>query len=283
MAFTFTDYAGMETPKSRSSMILSKALESYEKSMDLSNKKTSNQYLPEQIQSEIFSKEISPLAQLAASPTFKGFSPQVQKMIADRIENHLSHYFVGQQGSPKSKGESTTGYSTGKNIYDRIVEHSGVYNPGGQLKAAGSRLAGEAKTWGIPDAITKIFGGEKSANEKAYLDQDLSEAKRNLDLQGYSKEVINSIDRKTGESTPSWHKRIKPLLVESNAQEKNSSNENSSEMENNNDDLRFALSLSQDIKERTGHDVPENIIVNYMQKNPGKINIPKLLKSAGIK
>ncbi len=68
-------------------------------------------------------------------------------------------------------------------------------------------------------------------------------------------------------------------MMQSHQPSKNDGNKD--QIENNNEDFNFALDLAYKIKEKTGKDVPENLILNYMWKHKGPIHIPSLLKAVG--
>lgn len=271
MAFTFSQ-ARKLSPDEANPMnaLISRAMETFGKGMNLS-------YLPREKEAGIFSKEIGPLAALASNPNFTGFNPEVQKMIAQKIGGYLG----GQQGAQQATAQGTTpGYASDQDIYGRLKHGSDItQSPGGQLKTAKSNLVGQAEKWGLPHVISQLLGGSETAGESAAFDQVKDEAIQKLKLKGYSEgQAKKIIEQRKGESNNAYNARIKPLFINENQMD---SMGDESQMESANEGIQFALSLSQQIKERTGKDIPENVIFDYMQKHPGKLNIPKLLKAVG--
>lgn len=169
-------------------------------------------YLPKQLEADIFSKEIGPLASLASSPNFTGFNPEVQKLIAERIGKYLTH---GQAGMGKGSTESAPGYASGGNVFDRLKQGlESVESPGGRGNVVRSTFGGTLKKIVGENPISKALGGGNAADEEAQFEQAKAEAAQLLRMKNYSEDKIYEIlRRRTGESIESTLKRWKPLFV----------------------------------------------------------------------
>jgi hypothetical protein len=219
MPYSPINYAQLPTAKSPMNALISRAMETFGKGVNLS-------YLPREKEAGIFSKEIGPLAALASNKNFTGFNPQVQKMIAQRIGGYLGKSHGGQSGD-LGDDLSTAGYADDENIYNRLKEGAKVaLSPGGKTRVAGSRLAGEAEKLGLPSFISKALGGNKAAGKNAEFEQAIEEAVQKLSLKGYSESrARKALERMAGENDESYASRIKPLFIasESNPREEVSS------------------------------------------------------------
>lgn len=213
MAFTFTNYPIL-TPEQQSPWqgALSRALDTYAKT-------TKASYMPRQMEAELFSKEISPLAALASSPNFTGFNPEIQKMIAQRIGSYLGHGQAGGGGAEGQGGGETPGYAGDEDIYSRLKQGSDIaLSRGGKSRVGGSRLAGEAEKFGFPKAIVKALGGTEAADQNAAFEQAMEEGVKRLTLKGYSaQDAKKMLQPKPGETNQAYNARIKPLFIEKQA------------------------------------------------------------------
>lgn len=281
MAFTFNQYP-LLTPEQGSpyAAALSRFLQGAGQGLDLQKKSMLNKMIPQLQQAEIFSKEIGPLASLASNPQFRGFNPEIQKMIAQRIGGYLQ----GGSGAPiqsTTEAETTGPYPGSQDILSRLLKHShDVYAPGGAKKLAGSNLAAAAEQWGFPK-VAEYLGGSETNAAKAALNQDINDAIQNQILQGVPENIARQrFARGPDESDEAYAKKVAPYLQSQAAQE---SSENQPLTDADRQDIDFARSLSADIKAKTGQDVDENFIFDYMAKHPGKINVAQLLKAMGKK
>jgi hypothetical protein len=209
MAFTFTNYPIL-TPEQQSPWqgALSRALDTY-------SKVTKSSYLPKQMETDLFAKEIGPVAALASSPNFTGFNPQIQKLIAQRIGAHFGAG-GGEGAQAAGMGESTPGYADDSDIYGRLEKGADVaLTPGGQSKVYKSRWAGEAEKIGLPAAIVKKLGGTEAAGEAAAFNQAIDEGVKRLTLKGYSAhDAKQMLQPHSGETKRAYLERVKPLFVE---------------------------------------------------------------------
>lgn len=277
MAFTFHAYPILK-PEQQSPFgnLIQNALKNYQEGVKA-------KYLPKMQEADIFSKEIAPIAALAANPNFTGFNPQTQRMIASRISAHLG----GESGFPGNEDyaggydqETTPGYASDRDIFQRISEGAAsLFSPGGQLKAAKGRVAGAAEQWGVP-GISEALGGSQGAEESAAFEQAINEGAKRLEMKGYSPAAARALlEKKPGESMKSYIKRTKPLFVSGSEERERTESDYDSEDKN----VAIASNLSKQIMDRTGTDVPETLIFNYISKHPGKINVPKMLRELGVR
>jgi len=184
------------------------------KMMQSYTKQQHAKYLPQQIQAEIFNKEIGPLATLASSPNFTGFNPETQKMIAERIRHHLG----GQGASPEG---STAGYASDKNIYDRLSHGaSESFGAGKRSEVGRSKLVNLLEQFGLSPEISKQLGGTGASQEKVKFDQAIEEGIHQLKLKGYSEpQARHLLERIPGENDKTYKERIKPLFLSDNSEQ----------------------------------------------------------------
>ncbi len=228
---TFTFYSPPTLTKEQASPwqgALTNALDTYAKTKKLS-------YLPRQMEADLFAKEIGPLAGLASSPNFRGFNPEIQKMIAQHIGGYLGH---GQGG--ESSSAETPGYADDKDIYGRIKKGADVaLSSGGKSKVGGSRLAGEAEKLGLPKAIVNALGGSEAAGQNAAFEQAIAEGVKQLTLKGYSPQAAQQIlTPHPGETNKAYIARVRPLFVEKQNENEsnNESDQNGTQSEEHNAD-----------------------------------------------
>ena len=279
MTFTFSP-ARKLSPEEYSPMqaLISRALEGYGKGVNAS-------YLKKQREADLFAKEIGPLAALASNPNFRGFDPNTQKMIADRISGYLGGR-QGGEGMPQSNQESPPGYANSADIYNRLAEGSKTpLSEGGQLNVAKSRAAGAAQQWGLPKFITEALGGNKAVGENAKFETSKDEAVKDLVLRGYTEnQARNIINQKEGESPSAYANRVKPFFVNKEPPQIGSKEDmnQGDKTERNNDDLIQAAEYSEAIKAKKGKDISPDMILKYKETHPGTIHYPTLLKWAAM-
>lgn len=217
MTFTFTNYAGMETPKSPMDAMISKALKAYTGA-------TNARYLPREKEAKIFGAEIGPLAALASNPNFTGFNPQVQQMIAQRIGGYLG----GQGGQEGSAQGSPAGYASDEDIYNQLSEGADVtQSPGGKSRVSRSNIAGRIEKFAGENPISKALGGSEIAGKNAAFEQAKQLAAQKLQLKGYpAAQAQQLVQQMPGENNEAYKKRMKPLFVgESNENKSPAHNE----------------------------------------------------------
>lgn len=210
MSFTFSQ-ARKLSPEEANPMnaMLSTALARYKQGLELS-------YMPRKNEADIFSKEIGPLASLAASPNFTGFQPEEQKMIAQRIRSYLGGQGgQGEQGNQESEGQTTPGYATDEDIHQRLTQGSKTaLGKGGQANIAKSEVAGLAQQWGLPDWITKHLGSNEAASENAKFTTAQTEGMKRLKMKGYTdQEARDIVKQKPGENDQQYNKRTLPFFI----------------------------------------------------------------------
>lgn len=175
-------------------------------------------YLPEQIQADIFSKEIGPVAQLAASPNFRGFNPTIQKMIAQRVGSYLS----GQHGGHSMNvDENIPGYPSNEDIFGRLSKYAPEsFGEGKKLDVAKSNIGNVGRQWALPDFITNIFGGPGPSSSKSHLEQAKKDGIQNLELRGYShQDAVDIMQQRPGENANTYVYRTRPYFVNKGSQE----------------------------------------------------------------
>ena len=247
------------------------------KGLQVANKGVESYYKPRQQQADIFSKEIGPLAALASNPNFTGFNPEIQKMIAGRIGSYLS----GNHGNQSfNSGETTPGYASDENTYNRVVQGSKTqFGPKGRTTTVMSRVAGEADRLGAPEWLVNLLGGRTAANSSASYDQAIAEAEHRLVMKGYSPQAAHSImEHKPGEDENAYAARLKPLFIAE------PTNQNTGNQSSRNEDALQAQSndLSGEIRQRFHVDVPPTVLFNALYTHKGgKFNVQKWLQQNG--
>lgn len=207
MAFTFTNYAGIQPQASPLHDIIGKVLGGYTDTVRA-------KYLPQQQEADIFTKEISPLAALASSPNFTGFNPEIQKMIAKRIGGYLNK--TPSHGYQQNFEEGNTpGYASDEDIYNRLSRGSHeTFGPGKRLKGAISKGLNLAEQFGLSPQISEALGGTQTSQEQASFEQAIEEGIQRLKLKGYSDNTARKlIERMPGENDATYSKRIKSLFI----------------------------------------------------------------------
>lgn len=230
MTFTMPNLSDSSADYNPYNIAFNRAMHNYKQGMEL-------KYKPRQMEAEIFSKEISPLAALASSPNFTGFNPEIQKAIAQHIGGYmqggpqsgmhqqlhpmqaLKHLLGGQEQQQENQfsggQETTPGYASDEDIYNRLVKGSNaIGGPGKQKDLIKSNLAAAAQAFGLPSGVSKALGGSGTNAANAAFDQTKIEAIRRLTLKGYSDaQAREAVERKQNESNKSYNKRIKSLFI----------------------------------------------------------------------
>jgi len=204
MPFNFTNYAALPVPKSPMNAMLAKALDNYHKGINLS-------YLPREKEANIFAKGIGPVAQLAASPAFKGFNPQQSEAIA----NAVGQFFGVPTGDAASEGPP--GYPRASKIQHDLEENAGaVLGPGAIWNLMKSNLASGAEKLDLP-GVSNYLGGSKLAQQAAKFEQTRQEAMANEEQRGTPHNVAKKIyEIAPGENTQGYVSRTKPRLIKDN-------------------------------------------------------------------
>ena len=278
---------------------VSKAMQGYGQGMKAA-------YMPKQIEADIFAKQIGPLATLATTPAFLQ-NPQFQAALGQIISKHLGYAQGGGQGG-QGGGMPTYAGQAKKDVQDADALAADL-TKAGKIKGYISSAGGGAVNY-AGDLGKKIIGllpGGKTT--RGLIDPALAEKQHQFDtfLEGLKNRALQTqtLNQSQAEDVFSEHKdetpkqrlaRIKrtvPSLfqqdeVMGDTQDQGGMDEGTAmdvEDQNNNDnrDLSFAADLSEQIKAKTGHEISPDLIFNYMQKTPGKISIPLLLKAAGVR
>jgi hypothetical protein len=274
---------------------VSKAIQGYGQGMNAA-------YLPKKIEADIFAKQIGPLATLATTPAFLQ-NPQFQAALGQIIAKHLGY---GQGGGGQGAEMPTYAGQAKKDVQDAESIAKDL-SKAGKVRGYVSSAGGGLLNYGgdIGKKIMSLLPGGKT---KELVNPELAEKQHQFDtfLQGLKNRALQTqtLNQSQAEEVFSEHKdenamqrlqRIKrtvPSLFEQADAEQSMSGQDGGEEapmdvedQNNNDnrDLSFAADLSEQIKAKTGHDISPDLIFNYMKRVPGKINIPQLLKAAGVK
>lgn len=287
MAFNFTNYAGLPTAQSPMNSLISRALETFTKGQQAS-------YLPQQLQADITAKELGPYAALATNPMFLN-NPQFQQHLTDILKRHGSF-----GGGTAEEGNVPTYASQAGNEAEEARKLAHSLTAAGKLKTGLSSKASIAESLlgelanPIIEAINKFTGGNVNSQLSKEANQFATKLAKlkNYALQTQSispqdaENTFKQLPNETPDQTMERVSQTVPNLFQ-NKNEKLSDEEQNvmrkEQMVKDNEDITFALNLSQEIKERTGKDVPENLIFNYMQTHKGPVSIPKLLKAVGAK
>jgi hypothetical protein len=281
------------------SNVLSKALQGYGQGMKAA-------YMPQQIEADIFAKKIGPLATLATTPAFLQ-NPQFQAALGQIISKHLGYGQGAGQGAGQGDEMPTYAGQAKKDVQDAESIAKDL-SKAGKVRGYVSSAGGGAVNY-LGDVGKKIIDLLPGKKTKEFVNPALAEKQHQFDtyLQGLKNRALQTqtLNQSQAEDVFSEHKdeneiqrlqRIKravPSLFQQDegmgdTQGQGGMDEGTAmdvEDQNNNDnrDLSFAADLSEQIKAKTGHDISPDLIFNYMQKTPGKINIPLLLKAAGVR
>ena len=280
------------------SNVLSKALQGYGQGMKAA-------YMPKQIEADIFSKQIGPLATLATTPAFLQ-NPQFQAALGQIISKHLGYAQGGGQGG-QGDGMPTYASQAKKDIQDADALAADL-TKAGKIKGYISSAGGGAVNY-AGDLGKKIIGllpGGKTT--KGLVDPALAEKQHQFDtfLEGLKNRALQTqtLNQSQAEDVFSEHKdetpkqrlaRIKRTVPSLFQQDQGMGGETQGGMDEgtamdvedqNNDDnqtLSYAADLAERIKGQTGHDISPDLIFNYLKRTPGKVNILLLLKAAGVR
>lgn len=280
MAFTFVQPRPLKPEQVNPfANLVSKALQGYGQGMK-------GAYLPQELQADIFAKRIGPLATLATSPMFLQ-NPQFQSALGNLIAKNLS--YGGKEFEEMGKNNLPTYADQVNKDIEEAQNLAKDLTKGGKLKVGTSSVAGKAENYlgDIGKHIVNFFTGGAMTSDLAQkqnrYDNILTTLKNNAVQAGRltqkdAEDIFAPRENETAESRLKRIKRTVPSLFE---QEKTEERTNQGQMEKDNEDLRFALDLADQIYQKTGKIVSENLIFNYMQEHPGKIHIPSLLKAIG--
>lgn len=197
MSFTFTNARPLtEEETNPFGNLMGNALKKY---MALNNAK----YQRREKEADIFSKEMSPLAAIAANPNMRALYPQTQ----NSINNLVAQYLAGKTGqNPAAGNPENVNVNNNpldpQNIYKSLKESSKVaLGSGSKGELSRAKYAGVAEQFGLHDLAKKLAGNAKAG--------DLSEFNRNkldfehsLILQGRSPEQAKEIAKQGIGETP---------------------------------------------------------------------------------
>jgi hypothetical protein len=314
MAFTFTNARKLNPEEVNPlSGLVSRALQGYNEGIKSAYAAPTAamkfKYLPEQLEADIFAKKFGPLATIATTPMFLQ-NPQFQQALGQMLAKHMN--FGGAGGGT---GQGTMNPNVGKTYAQQTqIDINDAEKLAHTLSKAGkgrtriSALGGEGQNW-LGDAwksITNLLSGNPTGEKvKELVNPQLGQERNKLDTfyQGLKQRAIQTGIRSAAQAEEDFAdrpnendeqklariRRILPSLFEQEAQgtepqgDQNTAVDVEEENDRANRDLTFASQLSEQIKEKTGHEISPDLIYNYMQRTPGKINIKLLLKAAGVR
>ncbi len=297
---------------------VSKALEGFGQGMkaaympknmqaELQKKQILNKYLPQMQEAEIFGKQFSPLAAIASNPMFlqnPQFQAALNRMIAQNPNMQIGHGEGNQGGQGNQNPSSDTFAGQTVKTFQDAQKLADKLDKAGKLKGYASSVGGATGKY-LGDVGKKIIGLLPGDKTKELVDPALAQQQHQFDtfLEGLKQRAVQSQlmspqqaqqefmgheDENNGQKLKRLQSRFPALFQEGQEGQDQEGGENTAmdvEEENNNDnrDLSFASDLSEQIKAKTGHEISPDLIFNYMKRVPGKINIPQLLKAAGVR
>jgi|GEM_PF-4364440 hypothetical protein len=284
MAFTFTQARQLKPEQVNPfANLISKSLQGYGQGVK-------SAYLPQMLEADIFSKKISPLATLATSPMFLQ-NPQFQSALGQLISKSLGFAGEGFQGG---SNWPTYAGQVGKDITE-LENLANDLTQAGKIKTGVSSGAATTENYlgDIGKHIVDFFSGGKVNSDlaqKQHQFQTLLKTLKNKALQTNSitaQDAEDLFSQRKDETPTQAVNRIKKtnpaLFQQLTTNNQTSINQTSKEEQNYQDNqlLNEAWDITEQIKQRIGKDIDPQIIFEYMQKNPGKIHIPTLLKKVG--
>jgi len=292
------------------SNLLSGALDTYQKGLKAS-------YMPRQLEADIFSKNIGPLASIATSPMARYMAPEQQKQILNYISQSLGQMGGGMptgQSIGGQQGASNEGFalppsgSTESRSKEAIAGENIINSRFKTLQDAVQKIQNEKGISGLLGRVSLGASGSEAPIAKLFANKDIKNAQTDLEdslvkylhyspekahskvqkgLIQNSKDFLASLAQQQQVAQQEINQGKQTLQhgiqLGGNSQPQQQQISNENQQEEDNADISFALELANKIKKRTGHDVPENLIVNYMHNHPGAINVPDLLKAVGIR
>lgn len=205
MSFTFTNARPLtQEETSPFGNLMGNALKKY---MALNNA----QYQKREKEADIFSKEMAPLAAIAANPNMRALYPQTQ----NGINNLVSQYIAGKTGQnqPQSNEQTSNNPLDAQNVYKRLAEHSKeTLGEGRRGETTRNKLSGIALQLGFTDVAKKLGNSAKAGNAEAF-DRDKLDFEQLLLLQGRTPEQAKQIAKQgVGETPEQYIQRRKPYL-----------------------------------------------------------------------
>ena len=211
--------------------LISRAMKNFQESSNLATQIPTQQlklqYLPKQLEAEIFSKKIGPLATLATSPMFLQ-NPQFQALLGNMISQNLGSEFGGGTGT-KGTTEPGVRFPTyneqNQQQFEKTAKEaedlSGQGHAGTALSGAVSWLDSMIPGLGkhISEALTGGKITEEAFNQQKSFETDLNTLKRTAIQTGKISEndAQKEFIQKKGETPSATIKRIKksfPYLYE---------------------------------------------------------------------
>ncbi len=247
-------------------------------------------YAPEMMEADIFNKQLGPLATLATSPMFLN-NPQFQHALGGLISENLHKFGHGFHGAGQedNKVHFNSFSDNAKREVEHAVRNANKVSDAGKVATGVSGLAGKAESlfghYG-KDFVNWASGG-KISSELAKSQNEITDSLNHLKQMAVQTQQMSPRD---AEETFSIHEnetskqaldRVKKTNPELFQQQDNYTGDSQDERALDNEILNHAAELSQEIKQRTGKDIPETVIFDYIKKHPGqKIHLPTLLRGA---
>jgi hypothetical protein len=288
MTFTFSQARPLKPQEVNPfANLVSNALHGYSQGMKAA-------YLPQEIEADIFSKKLGPLATLATTPMFLQ-NPQFQEALGNMIMQALPY------GGKEFTGIHPNKLPTYANQVNKDVQEAKGYaanlSKAGKGKVAISGAAGTTENYlgdmgkHLINAFNGMFGTHISSGlakeQNAFADK-INNFK-NIAIQTHKltrRDAEETFSLKKNETPEQGLKRMmkqNPWLFEQGGEtESNAPMDKEDENNRDNIDLTQAAKFSKQIQKKYGIDVPETLIFNYMQQRPGDIDLMDLLKTAGI-
>lgn len=210
MPYSPINYAALPTAKSPMNALISRAMETFGKGLDLS-------YKPREKEADIYAKEMSPMVALANDPKFLSFNPEVRNQIIQRQIEYMNKQGYGS-GTQAATGPHPTGIAPPADIFKRYSDSlTTTQSPGGQGNVFKSNIAG-ALTKAIGDnPVSKYLGGENAGNDDATRRQARAEAEQYLSMTGKTNDQISEILKDyPGEGVQHKIERLKPIFLGQN-------------------------------------------------------------------
>lgn len=241
-------------------------------------------YLPQQIEADIFSKKISPLATLATSPMFLQ-NPQFQQALGNLLSRNLGGMGQGFEGL--GGNNETFAGQIGRDI-NEAENYANELTKGGKVQSSLSGVGGqlENQLGEVGKHIAEFFGlSPNLANKENQFNDTLKRLKKTaIDTQLLSprdaEDIFTQRKNETAKQALTRIKKRAPSLFQQGESPNQGQMAIEDQRESDNRLYKQAIDVTEQVKNKTGIDLDEMKVFDYIKKHPGKIHFPSLKKYA---